>query len=637
MHQETLFFQIMIYLAAAVISVPIARKMGLGSVLGYLLAGILIGPYVFKLVGQEGTDVMHFAEFGVVIMLFLIGLELHPSMLWRMKKLIFGLGGLQVGLTTLFFALITKIFWEFNLAQAITVGLIFSLSSTAIVLQTFSERKLLSTTSGQFGFSVLLFQDLSVIPIMALLALFANQVLNEQVLERVEEVYLFGQAGWQRLLLIVLMGTGIIIGGRFLAHYIFRFIADARLREIFTASALLLVIAIAFAMNYVGLSPALGTFLAGVVLANSEYRHELESNLEPFKGLLLGVFFITVGASIDFDLLIQHGFIIGVMLTLLILIKFGVLFFLGHLFGLRPSQNMFFSFSLSQAGEFGFVLTSFASSNAIFDTQTSGILLIVVSLSMLLTPLLFIINEKWIQPLYSESPDVSTCESVEETDNPVVIAGFGRLGMVLGRFLIANGVKVTMLDYNPHNIRYLKKYGYKIYYGDVTRSDLLESAGIMNAKTLIITLGDREQINKLVALAQYRYPHLKLIVRAVDIAHSLELRNKKVDALRQETFYSAVELGVDSLLSIGFSENQARRSAYLFKKMDSEFMNELETHYTLEDPHFIMEQKRFSELLENKLLSQQKRVRIQLSDEEKEQTGIRATNNQDSKDNTSVK
>jgi len=615
MHQETLFFQAMIYLAAAVVSVPIARKMGLGSVLGYLLAGIVIGPYLLKLVGQEGTDVMHFAEFGVVIMLFLIGLELHPSMLWRMKRLIFGLGGLQVGSTALLIALPAGLFWKMNMAQALTIGLIFALSSTAIVLQTFSERKLLSTKAGRYGFSTLLLQDLMVIPILAVLALFANQVSTGETAEKATKVYLFGQAGWQRLLLIIGMVSGIILSGRFWAHYVFRFIAETRLREIFTASALLLVIAIALAMNYVGLSPALGTFLAGVVLANNEYRHELESNLEPFKGLLLGVFFITVGASIDFDLLVQHGFVIGVILTSLISIKLIVLFILGRLFGLGTSQNMYFTFSLAQAGEFGFVLISFATKNAIFDTPTSGILLIVVALSMLLTPVLFIINEKWIQPRYSESPDLSTCESVESSDNPVIIAGFGRLGMVLGRFLIANGVKVTMLDYNPHNIRYLKKFGYKVYYGDVTRPDLLEAAGIENAKALIITMGDRDQINKLVDLAQTQYPHLKLIVRAVDVAHSLELRNKNVDAQRQETFESAIELGVDSLNILGFNPNRARRSAYLFRSLEKQFMNDLEKHFTIDDPHFIMEQQKFSELLENKLLARQRRPRVSTTEE----------------------
>ncbi len=604
MHQQTLFFQTMIYLAAAVISVPIAKKMGLGSVLGYLVAGILIGPYALELVGHEGADVMHFAEFGVVIMLFLIGLELHPSMLWRMKRLIFGLGGLQVGLTAFIVAIVASFFW-LNTAQAITTGLIFSLSSTAIVLQTLTEKKRLQTRAGQYSFAVLLLQDIMVIPILAILALFANQVVTDAIATETTNTYIYGGQGWQRLLLIISMVGIIIVGGRFLARFAFRFIAESGLREIFTASALLLVIGISLAMSYVGLSPALGSFLAGVVLANNEYRHELESNLEPFKGLLLGVFFISVGASIDFTLLMNHPLLIFSILGALILIKLTVLFFLGRAFKLKPSQNMFFTFGLAQAGEFGFVLISFASQNAIYDTFTSGILLIVVALSMLLTPLLFIVNEKWIQPYYNKTKE-HVEDAIEENGNPVIIAGFGRLGMVLGRFLNANGIKATILDNNPHNVQYLKKFGYKVYYGDVTRAALLESAGIMNAKVLVMAMGDREQINQLVVLAQEKYPHVRLIVRAVDIAHALELQNKGVQAQRQETFETAVELGADTLQALGMDGYRSKRLANTFKYLDKKFMLNLQKRFGEDDPHFIMETRKFSEHLENILLLQQK-------------------------------
>lgn len=604
MHQEALFFQTMIYLAAAVISVPIARKIGLGSVLGYLVAGIIIGPYVLQLVGQEGADVMHFAEFGVVIMLFLIGLELHPSLLWRMKRLIFGLGGLQVGLTALIIALAT-LFFGLNTAQAITTGLILSLSSTAIVLQTLSEKKQLQTHSGRYSFSVLLLQDIMVIPILAILALLANQVMTDTPLHPTDNPHLYGGQGWQRLLLIISTVAIIIGGGRYLSRFVFRFIAESGLREIFTAFALLMVIGIALSMNYVGLSPALGTFLAGVVLANNEYRHELESNLEPFKGLLLGVFFISVGASIDFTLLFNYWFLTLSLLIILLVIKLAVLFFLGRVFKLNPSQNMFFTFSLAQAGEFGFVLISFASQNAIYDTFTSGILLIVVALSMLMTPLLFIINERWIQPRYNQTNE-TTEDLIEEQNNPVIIAGFGRLGMVLGRFLNANGINATILDNNPHNIEYLNKFGYKVYYGDVTRSSLLESAGIREAKVLVIAMGDRDQINQLVDMAQNHYPHLKLIVRAVDIAHALELKNKGVQAQRQETFETAIELGADTLQALGFDAYRSKRIAHTFRYMDKTFMQNLQKRYGEDDPHFLLETSQFSEHLENILLLQQK-------------------------------
>ncbi|MBS2098489.1 monovalent cation:proton antiporter-2 (CPA2) family protein [Carboxylicivirga linearis] len=602
MHLDSVFFDMMVYLLAAVVSVPIAKKIGLGSVLGYLIAGIVIGPFALGLVGVEDADVMHFAEFGVVIMLFLIGLELHPNMLWRMKRLIFGLGGLQIGITAGIIVLISSLFW-LNLAQAITTGLILALSSTAIVLQTLTEKGLLQTRGGRHSFSVLLMQDIAVVPIFAILALLANQVVTDAGTETVE---LAGE-GWMNLLLIIGAVGVIVIGGRYVAHYIFRYIAETGLRELFTATALLMVIGIAVAMDAVGLSPALGTFLAGVVLANSEYRYELENNLEPSKGLLLGLFFISVGASINFTLLMDHAVLIFGILILLIIIKFTVLIVLGRIFKLKTSQNLLFTFSLSQAGEFGFVLVAFASQNAIYDEFTSGVLLIVIALSMLITPLLFIINEKIILPRISkkEAKEIEQ-ESIEDEGNPVIIAGFGRFGMVLGRFLNANGVKSTIIDINPHNIEYLKKFGYKIYYGDITRADMLEAAGAKKAKVLVIVMGDRQQIDKLIEVASKNFPHLKLVVRAVDVAHSLELANKKVDYYQQETFDSAVSLGADALRGLGQSNYSVHRAATTFKHLDRKFMDNLRKRYGMDDPHFVMETKKFSEHIENILLLQQK-------------------------------
>ncbi len=604
MHIDSVFIQIMIYLLAAVIAVPIAKKVGLGSVLGYLIAGIAIGPALFGFVGNDGADVMHFAEFGVVIMLFLIGLELHPSMLWKMKRQIFGLGGLQIGITTVLISFIASFFW-LNIAQAITTGLILALSSTAIVLQTLSEKGKLQTIGGRHSFSVLLMQDISVVPIFAILAVFANQVGSSSGLEIGDEIV--AEKGWQKLLLIVGAVSVIIVGGKYAAHYIFKVIADTGLRELFTATALLMVISIAVAMEAVGLSPALGTFLAGVILANSEYRYELENTLEPSKGLLLGLFFISVGVSIDFVLLVDNLMLILGLLLALVLVKFGVLLALGKLFKLNTTQNLLFTFSLAQAGEFGFVLISFATQNAIYDEFTSGILLIVVALSMLITPLLFIINEKLISPrlLKSERKE-SNSDIIEDTDNPVILAGFGRLGMVLGRYLNANGVKSTILDINPHNIQYLKKFGYKIYYGDITRPEMLEAAGAAKAKVLIIAMGDRQQIDKLIEVASKHYPNLKLIVRAVDVAHDLELRNKNIDAHRQETFDSAVQLGADALEALGVSKNRVYRSSVAFKHWDRRFMDNLQKRYGIDDPHFVMETKKFSEHIENILLMQQK-------------------------------
>ncbi len=382
MHSQDFFFQAIIFLTAAVVSVPIAKRLGLGSALGYLMAGVLIGPYFLKLVGAEGTDIMHFAEFGVVMMLFIIGLEVRPSLLWNMRRSIFGLGGLQMLITTVVIGGISM-FFGLNLLQAIAIGLIFSMSSTAIVLQTLAEKGLMKTQAGKGSFSVLLFQDIAVIPILAILPLMANQVqtrsvdLHEAV---INETTVSALPGWQQVLLIVGLVALIIIGGRFLARFIFRFIAQTGLREIFTASALLLVIGIAVAMDRVGLSPALGTFLAGVVLADNEYRHELEATIEPFKGLLLGLFFIAVGSSINFEILTtQPGTVLGI-LGILILVKFVVLLFLGRFFKMRTGQEILFSFALAQTGEFAFVLISFSSQNAILPEHVSGIMLIVVAL-----------------------------------------------------------------------------------------------------------------------------------------------------------------------------------------------------------------------------------------------------------------
>lgn len=602
MHLDEIFFKIIIYLLAAVISVPIAKKIGLGSVLGYLIAGIIIGPFVLELVGSEGKGVMHIAEFGVVIMLFIVGLELHPSMLWRMKRLIFGLGGMQIGFTTLIFALITALFW-LNTAQAITTGLILSLSSTAIVLQTLSEKDMLQTRGGRHSFSVLLMQDISVVPIFAIIALFANQVVTDTV--STNDVNEVSDSGWYQLLLIIGAVGIIIIGGRYLAHYVFKFIAETGLRELFTATALLLVIGIAGFMDVVGLSPALGTFLAGVVLANSEYRYELEDNLEPFKGLLLGVFFISVGASINFTLLFNHWRLILIILSIVVLVKLFVLFILGKLFNLGKSHNMLFTFSLAQAGEFGFVLISFASQNAIYDGFTSDILLIIVALSMLITPLLFIVNEHIIQPRLLKT-EIQENDVVEENGQPVIIAGFGRLGQVLGRFLNANGINSTIIDNNPHNIQYLKKFGYKVYYGDITKKDMLEAAGAAKAKVLVVAMSERHQIDKLVELTQKHYPKLKLVVRAVDVAHDLSLQNIGVEAHRQDTFDSAIQLGTDALTALGINPHRSYRSALTFKHLDKRFMKNLQQRYSKDDPHFVMETKQFSEHLENILLMQQK-------------------------------
>ena len=607
MDNQSFLFQAMIFLAAAVISVPIAKRMGLGSALGYLLAGVIIGPYILHLVGAEGTDIMHFAEIGVVMMLFLIGLELKPSLLWTMRREIFGLGGLQLIITTLIVGGIAYML-GMNLSQSLTIGLIFSLSSTAIVLQTLAEKKLMKSPAGQSSFSVLLFQDIAVIPILAILPLFANQVQTGSEMHLLEEAHVSGVAGlpgWQQLLLIIGTVLFIIVGGRLFARYIFRFIANTNLREIFTAAALLIVIGIAVGMEKVGLSPALGTFLAGVVLADNEYRHELETDIEPFKGLLLGLFFIAVGASIDFQILFaKPGTVLG-LLGILILVKFMILLILGRFFGLRTGQDLLFSFALAQTGEFAFVLISFSSQNAILPEAISGMILIVVALSMMTTPLLLILNDRVVQPMIQRGQAEITADVIEEQDNPIIIAGYGGFGIVLGRFLRANGIGATILDNNPENIRVLRKFGFKVYYGDATRSDLLETAGASEAKVLIVALSEQAQINGLVEEVKKKFPNLRIFARAKDIRHAFHLQDMGIAGYRRDTYDSSLELGIKVLCDLGYNKYQASRAARTFRYHDEIVMVELQKIWKGDKKKYVSKVRRYTEQLETILSAEQ--------------------------------
>ncbi len=601
MHDQDFFVQAFVYLMAAVISVPVAKKLGLGSVLGYLLAGIIIGPFVLGFIGKEDQNVMHFAEFGVVMMLFLIGLELKPSLLWKMKQSIFGLGGLQVLVTALIIGIAFKIY-GFSITQSIGVGLILALSSTAIVLQTLSEKNILKTQVGQSSFSVLLFQDIAVIPILAILPLLANSNLPHDTLpikeaHNISETNVTSFSGWIQLLLIIGIVTAIILVGRFIARYIFRFIATTGIREIFTAAALLMVISIALAMERVGLSPALGTFLAGVVLADSEYRHELESDIEPFKGLLLGLFFIAVGAGIDFSLLTQQPVVILLLLSGLILVKFIVLFALGKLFGLRSGKELLLAFVLAQGGEFAFVLISFSQGINLFPEEWSGLLIITVALSMAISPILLIINEKIIEPLFEKSNNEPEADEIHGENNSVIIAGFGRFGLTIGRLLIANGIKATVLDNDPRNIQVLRKFGMKVYYGDASRPDLLKSAGIKNAKVLIMAIDDKEKALETTKYLRRTYPKLQILSRAVDLKHLYQYYNLNIKDVKVEVFDSAIELGVLAMRKLGYSNYQSYRAAMTFKKHNEEILSDLYLHWKEDKKKYIREAQRYSKQL----------------------------------------
>lgn len=592
----------LIYLLAAVLAVPIAKRLGLGSVLGYLIAGVLIGPYVLHLVGDQ-TEVMHFAEFGVVMMLFLIGLELRPGRLWELRRPILGLGGLQVGISAMAIALAVWWIFSLHLLTSIAIGLSVALSSTAIVIQSLTERGLMKSQAGSNAFSVLLFQDIAVIPILALLPLLAVGGLSMEGMASEAQGSVAAEAPyqsakhpdshggdhadaghhsssfidqfptWLQVLITVGVIAGIILVGRLLAAPVFRYIAETRLREVFTAFALLLVIAIAVLMQSIGLSPALGTFLAGVVLADSEFRHELETDIEPFKGLLLGLFFITVGASIDFPLLVDNPLMILGLVAGLFAIKIAVLAGLAALFKMERQQGWLFALALSQGGEFAFVLVAAAGQFQVFNSDVGSVIILVVALSMLISPLLLVVYEWFFsRPEQQDRVDDSS-EMDEESD--VIIAGYGRFGQIIGRLLAAQGHKLTILDHSPSQIDMLRRFGNKVYYGDASQYPLLEAAGAAEAKLLIIAVDEPDKTLDIIHTAQKHFPHLKILARAIDRRHTYELLKTHIDGFRRETFDSALHVGVDALQLLGYSEDESRRAGDLFAEHDEESIHVL--------------------------------------------------------------
>ncbi|PTO97187.1 potassium transporter [Vibrio sp. 10N.286.48.B8] len=568
------FLQAFIYFVAAVIAVPIAKRLGLGSVLGYLIAGVVIGP-IIGLVGEETTTIQHFAEFGVVMMLFLVGLELEPKMLWAMRNRLMGLGGLQVGGTTAIVMGIALFFGQ-PWTIALTIGLIFALSSTAIVLQTFNEKGLSKTEGGKNAFSVLLFQDIAVIPMLAFIPLLALPELIEAAQSAVasasdhhEELSLVaGLPGWAYGLVITASIAIVVVGGHFLSRPLFRFVASSGLREIFTATALMLVIGIAALMSLVGLSPALGTFLAGVVLANSEFRHELESNIDPFKGLLLGLFFITVGAGINFDVLFNDfGLIIGLTLGVMLL-KALVLFTLALIFKIKNSDRWLFTLSLAQAGEFGFVLLSFSAQNHVLPAGIVQTLSLVVALSMFLTPGLFILFDKVILPRYEQKSNDREEDTIEEKGT-VIIAGIGRFGQIVNRLLVSNDVNTVVLDHQANQVDLLRSINIKSYFGDATRHDLLHTAGIEEAAMLVVAIDNQDSSVELVKYVKHTYPKVKILARAFDRGHSYRLREAGADFVESETYHSALEMGAQALRSLGHHPFFVEQQKSTYQRVES--------------------------------------------------------------------
>ncbi len=595
-----------LFLVAGVIAVPLASRFGLGSVLGYLIAGIVLSP-ILRQLGVDVVSIQHFAEFGVVMMLFLVGLELEPRMLWSMRNKLLGLGGLQVGITMLVVtgaAMALGLSWSVALA----IGMVLALSSTAIVLQTLNEKGLMKSDGGQASFSVLLFQDIAVIPMLAFLPLLAIPELIDGAHavdvgghgdvtgdHQVDSVANSGGDGhgsgpsfverlpvWQRGLVTVGAIAAVVGGGIFLTEPLFRFIAIARLRELFTAVALLLMVGIALLMTVVGLSPALGTFLAGVVLANSEYRHELESDVGPFKGLLLGLFFITVGAAINFDLLFSNvGSIVGLTLALMG-VKAAILYLLARIFDVGGANRWLFALGLSQAGEFGFVLLSFTVANGVIPGSLAERLLLVVALSMLLTPLLFIAYDKLVAPRFVESM-AREADDIDEQGS-VIIAGHGRWGGIVNRILLAAGFKTVVLDHRSEQLQMLRTFGFKVFFGDATRPDLLHAAGIDEAKMLVIAIDDREQALELVRHVVKHHPHVYVIVRARDRNHVYELYAAGARDIIRETFDSGVRAGRSALEALGIHPYDAERQARGFVSHDKESIRQLAEVYDPDVP-----------------------------------------------------
>ncbi|MGG6101786.1 glutathione-regulated potassium-efflux system protein KefB [Pantoea allii] len=559
MEGQTLLTAGVIYLVAAVLIVPVAARLGIGAVLGYLLAGIAIGPWGLGFI-SDVDEILHFSELGVVFLMFIIGLELNPAKLWALRRSIFGIGAAQVIFSAAILGallLLTKFDWR----AAVIGGIGLAMSSTAMALQLMRDKGMNRSESGQLGFSVLLFQDLAVIPALALIPLLAG---NDS-----------GSIDWMKVGMKVLAFAGMLIGGRYLLRPIFRYIAASGVREVFTAASLLLVLGSALFMDALGLSMALGTFIAGILLAESEYRHELEVAIEPFKGLLLGLFFISVGMALNLGVLYTH--IIAILLGVLVLVavKILVLYVLGRIYGLRSSERQQFAGVLSQGGEFAFVLFSAASSAKLFSGDQLPLLLVTVTLSMMTTPLLMQVIDRLLARRFNEIDEDAEKPFVEDDQPQVIVVGFGRFGQVVGRLLMANNKRITVLERDISAVSLMRKYGYKVYYGDATELELLRAAGAASAQSIVITCSNPEDAMTIVHLCQQHFPHLHIMARARGRVEAHELLQAGVTQFSRETFSSALELGRKTLMSLGMHPHQAHRAQQHFRRLDMRMLREL--------------------------------------------------------------
>lgn len=568
-HTSTWLVNSFIYLSAAVIAVPLSKAIGLGSIIGYLAAGIAIGPWGLGLVSNV-EDILHFAEFGVVLMLFLVGLELEPKRLWSLRRPIFVWGSAQVlgcAAVLMLASWAVGVPWKISLVAALGLAL----SSTAIALQVMGERNLLQTASGQSGFSILLFQDVAAIPILALLPLLGVVSESNEATEPVSKAI-------EAIKIIAVIG-GIVLGGRLLMRPLFRWIARSNTPEIFTAASLLLVVGIAGLMQFVGLSMALGAFLAGVLLAESEYRRELETDIEPFKGLLLGLFFIAVGMSIDFGVLMKSPGLMAAVVLAFFTLKIATIYGLTRLMGLPVQERPVLTLLLAQGGEFAFVVFQTAAGAHVFSAETSSLLIGAVAISMLLSPLLLVLVDKLLLPRYANC-NATTLDEISEPQNAkIIIAGFGRYGQIVGRILSGENIPATVLDHDVDMIEAARAVGARVFYGDATRLDLLRTAGAETAQVLVVAVDSVDQSLEIIDLVCAHFPHIQIVARARDVTHLNKLRDRGITMAERELFESSLRTGRNVLELLGYAHHEARRVALRFRHHNLLLLDKLYPHY----------------------------------------------------------
>jgi CPA2 family monovalent cation:H+ antiporter-2 len=574
--ETSLAMNTLIFLGVAIIMVPLARKFGLSSVIGYIAGGIIIGPYVLRLTGKDVDGIMHASEFGVIMLLFLVGLELEPRKFWEMRKKIVGLGLTQMLMTiSLLFLIFIWAGWRID--KAIAIAMCFALSSTAIVLQTLQEKNNLKSLAGEASFSTLLFQDIAVIPILAILPIIANYKASHNDSEI--QVLIQTLPEWLQAGTVILGVVILILLGRYVFVPFLRYVSKSGMTELLTASSLFLVIGVSELMVAIGLSPALGAFLAGVMLANSEFRHELEAQIDPFKGLLLAVFFVSVGSTMNFNVIQQDPLFIFSTVLAVLTVKFVVLFSIGKFFKIDTPQSLFYAFALSQVGEFAFVLINYASNLYLLSPELNAQMMAVTAITMCITPFLLIINDKLITPKFiKEIPDEQSDFNILDNDvsqKKIIIVGFGHFGSTVGRLLKANKISATVLDRDSDRVKLLRSYGFKVYYGDATRIPILRAAGIEEAEILVLCLDDSGD-NKFIAdLVREHYPDVKIFVRSKNRIDAYEYLNNGINHIYRETLGTAVDMAVDLLHETGMRKYAARRLGQRFMAIDKDSIRKL--------------------------------------------------------------